>query len=180
MDLSIGAASLIADYNSVGNTPHILDGINQMAMDAEIINSCATAAAVEGSTHESGIYYPGLSAVATGKVYAARKLGEHRYTLQDTAGGLVGTMTSEKDLRSPVVGKYLEKYYQGREGVPTENRVRSLKLIEDLTASEFAGWYHVMCITGGSPSKTLKDMVNIGWDRESSIRRAKLAAKIEE
>jgi len=117
--------------------------------------------------------------VATGKVYAAKKLGEHRYCMQDTAGGLVATMVSEKDYRSPIVGRYLEKYYRGKEGIPTEERVRAFKLIEDLTASEFAGWYHVMCITGGSPSKFLKDMVALGYDLESCKKRAKRAAKIE-
>ncbi|MBW1903296.1 MAG: hypothetical protein JRJ20_16965 [Deltaproteobacteria bacterium] len=179
MDLSIGATALIADYNSVENAPHIFDALSEMAMDAEIVNACTVAAAVEGSKHESGVYYPKMSPVATGKVYAAKKLGEHRYHMQDVAGGLVGTMALEKDYRSPVVGKYLEKYYQGREGVPTEDRVRAFKLIEDLTASEFAGWYHVMCITGGSPSKTLKDMVAMEGDFEGRKERAKLAAKIE-
>jgi len=180
IDLSIGAAALIADYNGVATAPHILDELSEMAMDAEIVNACAVAAAVEGSTHESGVYYPRLSPAATGKVYSARKLGEHRYYMQDAAGGLVGTMASEKDFRSPLVGKHLQKYYQGREGVPTEHRVRAFKLIEDLTASEFAGWYHAMCITGGSPSKTLKDMVAMECDYERCKGKAKLAAGIEE
>jgi 4-hydroxybutyryl-CoA dehydratase/vinylacetyl-CoA-Delta-isomerase len=100
--------------------------------------------------------------------------------MQDIAGGLVGTMALEKDYRSPIVGKYLEKYYQGREGVPTEDRLRAFKLIEDLTASEFAGWYHVMCITGGSPSKTLKEMVAMDCDYEGRKKRAKSAAKIKD
>jgi len=180
IDLSIGATALIADYNSVASAPHILDGMSEMAMDAEIVNACAVAAAVEGSTHESGVYYPKMAPVATGKVYAAKKLGEHRYYMQDTAGGLVGTMASEKDFLSPVTGKYLEKYYQGKEGVPTMDRVRTFKLIEDLTASEFAGWYHVMCITGGSPSKTLKDMVAMECNYERCKAKARLAAGIKE
>ncbi|MFO8011026.1 MAG: 4-hydroxyphenylacetate 3-hydroxylase N-terminal domain-containing protein [Dehalococcoidia bacterium] len=180
IDLSIGAAALIADYNSVAGSPHILDELSEMAMDAEIVNACSIAAAVEGTKHESGIYYPKLSPVATGKVYSARKLGENRYAMQDIAGGLVATMASEKDFENPVTGKYLEKYYQGREGVPAEDRVRAFKLIEDLTASEFAGWYHVMCITGGSPSKTLKDMVAMECDYERCKAKARRAAKIEE
>ncbi len=180
IDLSIGAVALIADYNSVAGAPHILDELSEMAMDAEMVNACAIAAAVEGTKHESGIYYPKLSPVATGKVYSARKLGENRYAMQDAAGGLVATMASEKDFRNPVTGKFLEKYYQGKEGVPAEERVRAFKLIEDLTASEFAGWYHVMCVTGGSPSKTLKDMVAMGCDYERCKARARRAAKIEE
>ncbi len=180
IDLSIGSTALIADYNSVATAPHIQNAMSEMAMDAEIVNACAVAAAVEGTKHESGIYYPRLAPVATGKVYSARKLGEHRYDMQDAAGGLVGTMASEKDYLNAATREYLEKYYKGREGVPTEDRIRAFKLIEDLTASEFAGWYHVMCITGGSPSKTLKDMVALECDYERCKAKARLAAGIKE
>ena len=178
IDLSIGATALIADYNSVESAPHIQDALSNMAMDAEIINACAIASAVEGITHESGIYYPKMAPVATGKVYSAKKLGAHRYDMQDAAGGLVGTMASEKDYLNEEIRQYLEKYYQGKEGVSTEERIRAFKLIEDLTASEFAGWYHVMCITGGSPSKTLKDLVAMECDYERCKAKARLAARI--
>jgi 4-hydroxybutyryl-CoA dehydratase/vinylacetyl-CoA-Delta-isomerase len=154
--------------------------MSEMAMDAQIMNACAVAAAVEGTSHESGIYYPAMAPVATGKVYSARKLGTHRYDMQDAAGGLVGTMASEKDYLNEETHGLLEKYYRGREGVSTSDRIRAFKLIEDLTASDFAGWYHVMCITGGSPSKTLKDMVAMECDYERCKAKAKLAAKIEE
>ena len=180
MDLSIGATALIADYNGAGDVPHIFDGMCEMAMDAEMLRSCAVAAAVEGWRHDSGVYVPRFAPVASGKVFAARKLGEDRYYMQDAAGGLVGTMASEKDYRSPIVGKYLEKYYQGREGVPTEHRVRAFKLIEDLTASEFAGWYHAMCISGGGTSLSYKGLVAMEYDFERCKTKAKRAAGIEE
>jgi len=180
MDLSLGATALIADYNGVGDSPLIMDNLCEMAMGAEIMRSCAIAAAVEGWKHESGAYIPKSSPVCTGKVYSARKLGEDRYYMQDAAGGLVATMASEKDYRSPVVGKYLEKYYKGRDGVPTEHRVRAFKLIEDLTATDFAGWYHAMCISGGGASTSLKAILAMEYDFERAKRKAKRAAGIKE
>jgi 4-hydroxybutyryl-CoA dehydratase/vinylacetyl-CoA-Delta-isomerase len=99
--------------------------------------------------------------------------------MQDPAGGLVSTMASEKDYRSPVTGKYLEKYYQGREGVPTEHRIRAFKLMEDLTASEFAGWYHTMCISGGGSSQSFKSVLAMEYDFDRCKRKAKRAAGIE-
>ena len=180
MDLSIGATALVADYNGVGNAPIILDNLSEMAMGAEMTRCCAVAAAVEGWKHESGAYVPKLSPGAAGKVYAAKRLGEDRYFMQDTAGGLVSTMASEKDYRSPVTGKYLEKYYQGREGVPTEHRVRAFKLMEDLTASEFAGWYHGMCISGGGSSLSFKGLLAMEYDFERCKSKAKRATGIED
>jgi len=180
MDLSIGATALIADYNGVGNAPIIMDNLSEMAMGAEITRSCAMAAAVEGWEHESGVYSPRFSPVATGKIYSAKRLGEDRYFMQDAAGGLVSTMASEKDYRSPITGKYLEKYYQGKEGVPTEHRVRAFKLVEDLTASEFAGWYHTMCVSGGGSTLSYKALVAMEYDFERCKTKAKRAAGIEE
>lgn len=66
----------------------------------------------------------------------------------------MGTMASEKDFRSPIVGKYLEKYCQGSEGVATEDRMQAFRLIEDLLASEFAGWYHFLRITGETRARS--------------------------
>jgi len=68
IDLSIGATALIADYNGVGNAPNIVDSLTEMAMGAEILRSCAMAAAVEGWKHDSGVYTPRFSPVATGKI----------------------------------------------------------------------------------------------------------------
>jgi len=180
MDLSIGATALIADYNGVGDAPIIMDNLSEMAMGAEVTRSCAVAAAVEGWEHESGAYVPRFSPVATGKIFAAKRLGEDRYFMQDAAGGLVSTMASEKDYRSPITGKYLEKYYQGKEGVPTEHRVRAFKLVEDLTASEFAGWYHTMCVSGGGSTLSYKALVAMEYDFERCKTKARRAAGIEE
>ena len=52
---------------------------------------------------------------------------------QDIGGGIIATMPSESDLKSPEVGKYVEKYLHGVEGVSTENRMRVARLIENMT-----------------------------------------------
>jgi 4-hydroxybutyryl-CoA dehydratase/vinylacetyl-CoA-Delta-isomerase len=180
LDLSIGATALIADYNGVGNAPHIWDNMCELVISAEIVYSLALAAAVEGWKHESGVYFPKALPVSAGKVYSAQKLGQERFFMQDAAGGLVATMASEEDYRNPITGKYMEKYYKGREGVPTENRMRAMKLIEDLTASEFAGWYHAMAISGGGPPLHHKKTVMDNYDLEKSKRKAMFAAGIKQ
>lgn len=42
-------------------------------------------------------------------------------------------MPSEKDFRDPRIGKYVDKYLKGVEGIPVENRIRIMRLIENLT-----------------------------------------------
>jgi len=42
-------------------------------------------------------------------------------------------MPFEKDFKSEEIGKYVRKYFAGVEGVSTENRIRILRLIENMT-----------------------------------------------
>jgi len=179
IDLSIGATALIADYNGVEKECHIREYLVDMISNAELTYSCGLAAAVEGVKHDSGAYIPKSTPAYVGKSFSAKKLGEDRYFMQETGGGSVTTMVSEKDYKNPETRKYLEKYYKGREGVPTEHRMRALRLIEDLTASEYAGWYHGMSITGGGTPGALRLTLFFDHDFKASKERAKRAAGID-
>jgi 4-hydroxybutyryl-CoA dehydratase/vinylacetyl-CoA-Delta-isomerase len=180
MELDMGATALIADVNGVGRARHIADYINEMMMNTEIVYSCGIAAAVDGTKHESGAFVPNLIPAFTAKTYAARKLGEHRYFMQDAAGGLVQTMSTEKDYLNPETGKYLEKYLKGKAGVSTENRLRAFRLIEDLTSSPLAGWYHAMAISGGGGPQLLKQGIRAGYKMDKLVERARRVAGIKE
>jgi 4-hydroxybutyryl-CoA dehydratase/vinylacetyl-CoA-Delta-isomerase len=71
---------------------------------------------------------------------------------QDIAGGMVVTMPSEKDFRNPVTGPLLKKYLVGRKGVDVENRMRVLRLIENMTLGRNAVGYLTESMHGaGSP-----------------------------
>jgi 4-hydroxybutyryl-CoA dehydratase/vinylacetyl-CoA-Delta-isomerase len=61
-------------------------------------------------------------------------------------------LPSEEDLKSPAVGKWLEKCFKGRSDVPTEHRMRVLRLIENLTLGTAAVGYLTESMHGaGSP-----------------------------
>ena len=62
------------------------------------------------------------------------------------------TMPSEKDLRNPEIGKVVEKYFRGVASIPTEHRMRILRLIENLTLGTAAVGYLTESMHGaGSP-----------------------------
>jgi 4-hydroxybutyryl-CoA dehydratase/vinylacetyl-CoA-Delta-isomerase len=52
---------------------------------------------------------------------------------QDIAGGLIATMPSQKDFDNPEIAPYLEKYLKAREDVPTVDRVKIMRFIENMT-----------------------------------------------
>jgi 4-hydroxybutyryl-CoA dehydratase/vinylacetyl-CoA-Delta-isomerase len=71
---------------------------------------------------------------------------------QDIAGGMMVTMPSEKDFRDPTTGPLLKKYLVGRKGVDVENRMRILRLIENMTLGRNAVGYLTESMHGaGSP-----------------------------
>jgi len=92
---------------------------------------------------------------------------------EDLAGGLMVTMPSEKDLQHPQIGPLLDKYLRGVADVPTADRLRILRLIENLTLGTAAVAYRTESMHGaGSPEAQL---IMIG--RLSNMERKKAMAK---
>ena len=56
--------------------------------------------------------------------------------IQDIAGGLVATMPSAKDYLNPETHDMLEKYLAAKDGIPTEHRIRAIKLVRELGSSD--------------------------------------------
>ena len=62
------------------------------------------------------------------------------------------TAPSEKDLRDPRIGPYVDKYFKAAPGVSTEDRFRIMRLIENLSLGTAAVGYLVESLHGaGSP-----------------------------
>jgi len=62
------------------------------------------------------------------------------------------TLPSEEDFKAPATQKWLEKYFQANAKVPTQDRVRVLRLIENLTLGTAAVGYLTESMHGaGSP-----------------------------
>ena len=75
-----------------------------------------------------------------------------RQWAEDIAGGLMVPMPSGKDWSNPQLRPYIEKYLKGVAEVPTENRLRILRLIENLTLGSAAVAYRTESMHGaGSP-----------------------------
>jgi len=132
-DIVIGAAAVLADMSGYGKAAHIKDKLNNMIHMTETLFACSLACSAEGKPTASGSYYvdPLLANVTkhnvTSLIYEIDRLA------QDIGGGLTATMPSESDLRSPEIGKFVEKYLKGVAGVPTEDRMRVARLLENMT-----------------------------------------------
>ncbi len=132
-DVVIGAAALWADYQGTSKASHIKDKLNEMMHLNETLYACAVAAACLGAPTPSGAYFVDRLMANVCKHNVTKLIYEIDRLAQDIGGGITATMPSEADLRSPEVGHWVEKYLKGVAGVPTEDRMRVGRLLENMT-----------------------------------------------
>ena len=172
-DILIGASQLIAEYQGTAKASHIRDKIIDMIQLNETLMSCSLACAYEGHREPSGTYLVDLLRANVSKLNVTKFPYEIARLAQDIAGGLIVTMPSEKDIRHPRIGKYVAKYLKGVDGIVVENRVRVLRLIENITVGLGAVCYLTESMHGaGSP---MAQRIMIG--RQANIERMKSSAK---
>ena len=133
-DIIIGAAATVADYNGATKASHIKDKITEMIHLTETLYSGSIACACEGRPTASGAYFVDPLLANVVKHNVTRLIYEISRLSHDIAGGVMATLPSEKDFKHEKVGKLIEKYFKGAANVATEDRVRILRLLENMTA----------------------------------------------
>lgn len=177
-DVLIGAAALAADYNGVPKASHIRDKLIEMTHLNETIYSSALACSYEGYATPSGAFLIDLLLANVCKQNVTRFPYEMTRLAEDIAGGLMVTQPSEKDFRSPEIGHYVEKYLKGVSSVPTENRMRIMRLIENLTLGSGAVGYRTESMHGAGSPQAQRIMIARLGNLEQKKDLAKKIAKI--
>ncbi|HEY5898186.1 MAG TPA: 4-hydroxyphenylacetate 3-hydroxylase N-terminal domain-containing protein, partial [Burkholderiales bacterium] len=151
-DVLIGAAATVADFNGVEKASHIRDKLVEMTHLNETIYATGIAASYQAHRMDSGAYLADDMLANVCKLHVTRFPYEMGRLAQDLAGGLMVTMPSAQELANAEIGPTLEKYLKGRAEVPTIDRVRILRLIENMTLGRNAVGYLTESMHGaGSP-----------------------------
>ncbi len=151
-DVLIGAAAQAAEHNGVERASHIKDKLVQMTHLNETMYAAGIASSHQGQPLKSGVYLNDDMLANVCKHHVTKMPFEMGRIAQDLAGGLVSTAPSEKELQHPELGALLEKYLKARSDVPTETRIRVLRLIENMTMGRNAVGYLTESLHGaGSP-----------------------------
>jgi 4-hydroxybutyryl-CoA dehydratase/vinylacetyl-CoA-Delta-isomerase len=175
-DVLIGAASLMTVYNGTAKASHVKDKLTEMVHLAETCHACALAAQSEGSRHSSGGYLVNGLLANVCKLNITRFPAEISRLTQDLAGAVIGTTPSEKDFEIPGdIGKLMKKYLKGVADVSWEDRVRCIRLIENITMGTGAVAFFTESIHGAGSPQAQKVMIS----RYSNVSmKEKLAKKI--
>jgi 4-hydroxybutyryl-CoA dehydratase/vinylacetyl-CoA-Delta-isomerase len=179
-DVLIGATALAAEYNGVPKVSHIKDKIIEMVHLNETLYACGIACSSEGYPTKAGNYQIDLLLANVCKQNVTRFPYEIVRLAEDIAGGLMVTMPSEKDYKSDEVGQYVKKYLVGAASVPVENRMKILRLIENLSLGTAAVGYRTESMHGAGSPQAQRIMISRQGNLGLKKKLAKKIAGIEE
>jgi 4-hydroxybutyryl-CoA dehydratase/vinylacetyl-CoA-Delta-isomerase len=168
-DVLIGAAAAAAEQNGVEKASHIKDKLVEMTHLNETIYSSCVAGAARSVTMHSGAQINDEMLSNVAKQNVTRFPYDIARLAQDIAGGLIVTMPSEKELMNKETGPLMLKFLQTKGGVSVTDRMRMLRLIENMTIGRNAVGYLTESMHGaGSPQA---QRIEIGRGMELEIKK---------
>jgi 4-hydroxybutyryl-CoA dehydratase/vinylacetyl-CoA-Delta-isomerase len=172
-----GAAALMAEYNGIERASHVVQKLTWLTTYTETVRVLGQAACEHCvSEPDSDLVYPNPMYANIAKFFFADNFHQAIKILQDIGGGIIGTIPSSKDFFNPDTKHQIEKYLGGKVGIPTEHRVKLIRLIRDLT-SAYEG---VLTIHAEGSMAAQELSIYILADFERYKAAAKRAARIED
>ena len=172
-DALIGATALIARMNGVEKATHIKEKIVEMIHLNETLYACGIACSATGEATPSGNYLVNMLLANVCKLNVTRFPYEISRLATDVAGGLLGTMPSAADLEDPVTGPYIRKYLATTPEVDVVDRMKVLRLIENMVAGAGAVGYLIESMHGAGPPAAQRIMIGRQADLEGKITKVK-------
>jgi len=177
IDLCIGAALAMADYNGVASKSHIQEKLIDMSVDAETLYGLVAGASALSTDTASGVPLPDTLIINAAKLYMNDAILRTGQRLADIGGGILATRPSNRDLRISRVGDLLRKYHKGRDGIDVKDRLRMARLCESL--SGLASLTPILSVIAAGPPATqrlnFRLMTDLKRDRSAAERLAGVA-----
>ena len=138
---------------------HIREKIAQLIRMERSIWALGVAASLESHSREPGFQIPDPVLTNAGKHVCMESHFTACRLLLEIAGGAVTTAPCSRTCRRPDIKPLVEKYFRGAEPGSAWERLRVFKLIRDLAASEYSGYWNTEIIHGsGSPAAEMLAM----------------------
>jgi 4-hydroxybutyryl-CoA dehydratase/vinylacetyl-CoA-Delta-isomerase len=172
-DVVIGAASLIARANGVGDSRAVRDKLTEMVHLNETMYACGLAAAVEGRPTEAGTFIPDIGLCNVTKLNVTRFPFEIARLAADIAGGAMLTLPSQTDLEHAELGPLIAKYMTASPAVPARERMAIFRLLEFLTHGSGAVYFLHESLHGAGAPEAMRIQIR----REYPIEPYEAAAR---
>jgi 4-hydroxybutyryl-CoA dehydratase/vinylacetyl-CoA-Delta-isomerase len=178
IDLCIGTASAMADYNGVAGKSHVQDKIVDMSVDTETLYGLVAGSATLSTPTSSGVPLPESLIINAAKLYMNDAILRTGQKLAEIGGGILVTRPSSRDLDIPRIGDLLLKYHQGRPGTDVRDRLKMARLAESL--SGLSSLTPILSVIAAGPPATqrlnFRFMTDFKRDRRAAERLAGISS----
>ena len=157
-DLLIGAGVLMYEANGLDASRHghVRDAMVELIKIVEGFFACGVAASVYGLKDGSGNIQPDSVFSNVGKLLLATQIYDMQRLAHYVSGGLVVALPGPDEDHNPATQARLSAVLAGRQDIPARRRLEVARLLEDLTASDSAGWYSIISLHGGGSPEAMK------------------------
>ncbi len=157
-DLLIGTGVMMIESNGLDpeRTPHLRNDLVELIKIVEGFYACGVAASVYGFQDLSGVFQPDGVFANVGKLMLATQIYEMHRLAHDVSGGLIVALPGPDEDHNPVTQGDLAAMLATRPDIPPTQRREVARLMEDLSASNTAGWYSVISLHGGGSPEAMR------------------------
>ncbi|MEQ8659441.1 MAG: 4-hydroxyphenylacetate 3-hydroxylase N-terminal domain-containing protein [Gammaproteobacteria bacterium] len=175
-DLLIGAGALMIEANGLctRRNTHLRDTMVELIKTVEGFYACGVAASVYGVADAAGNYEPEAVFANIGKLLLGNQIYDMHRLAHEVSGGLVVALPGPAEDHNPETAATLAEVLRGRADIPYDKRAQVARFIEDLTASDAAGWMSLISIHGGGSPQALKAEIHRRYpidDRKRLVER---------
>jgi len=132
-DVIIGATYNLAKQIGVEKASHIQEKLTEEIFLTETMYAAGIAASLNAVQPCPNCWWVNPMHANVTKHLVARFPAQISQLAIDVAGGIIGTAPSEWDLKNPKLREYIAKYLQGVEGYTAEDRLRMVRLLENVS-----------------------------------------------
>ena len=157
-DLLIGAGALMVDANGLclKRHGHLRESMVELIKTVEGFYACGVAASVYGVADPAGNYMPDPVFANIGKLLLASQIYDMYRLAHEVSGGLIVALPGPEEDHNPETRAALSDVLGGRSDIPYDKRASVARFIEDLTASDAAGWMSLISLHGGGSPQAMK------------------------
>lgn len=157
-DLLIGAGVLMCNANGLdpGRHHHLRDALVELIKIVESFYACGVASSVRGVADPAGNMMPEPVYANIGKLLLATQIYDMHRLAHEVSGGLVVALPGPEEDHNPETRGSLQAVLAGRADIPASHRMDLARLMEDLTASDTAGWFSLISLHGGGSPEAMK------------------------
>jgi len=175
-DLLIGAGALMVDANGLclERHGHLRNTMVDLIKTVEGFYACGVASSVYGVRDPAGNVEPEPVYANIGKLLLATQIYDMHRLAHEVSGGLVVTLPHPEEDHNPETAASLAAVLQANPAVPYAQRANVARFIEDLTASDAAGWMSTISLHGGGSPEAMRREIHRRYpiaDREALVRR---------